>query len=87
MLITPALREAVRASDTQKWMSVGIPRDDGSLEPGLLVGSVVTVPALGAGQQYELYFLYSLEPEQRTLAFVQQVLTYAAAGLVLLIGG
>ncbi len=87
VLITPALREAVRASDTQKWMSVGIPRDDGSLEPGLLVGSVVTVPALGAGQQYELYFLYSLEPEQRTLAFVQQVLTYAAAGLVLLIGG
>ncbi|MCV2394145.1 MtrAB system histidine kinase MtrB [Actinotalea sp. M2MS4P-6] len=83
-LITPELREAVRSSEEQRWMSVAIPQEDGSVEPGLLVGSLVTVPAVGP---YELYFLYSLEPEQRTLSFVQQVLAAAAAGLVALIGG
>lgn len=83
VLITPELREAVRDSDKQRWMSVAIPQDDGSVVPGMLVGSVVNVPSAG---QYELYFLYSLEPEQRTLAFVQRVLAAAAVGLVVLIG-
>lgn len=82
VLITPELREAVRAGDAQKWMSVAVPTQSG-VEPGLLVGSVVTVPAAGG---YELYFLYDLAPEQRTLSFVQGVLGLAAAGLVLLIG-
>ncbi len=83
VLITPELREAVRASDKQRWMSVAIPQAGGSVDPGILVGSVVNVPSAG---QYELYFLYSLEAEQRTLSFVQQVLAAAAVGLVVLIG-
>ncbi|HMO10454.1 MAG TPA: two-component sensor histidine kinase, partial [Actinotalea sp.] len=78
-LITPELRAAVRSDDKQKWVSVAIPSDDGSVEPGLVVGSAVTVPVVG---QYELYFLYSLEAEQRTLSFVQRVLAFAAIGLV-----
>ena len=64
-------------------MSVAIPQDGGAVAPGILVGSVVNVPSAG---QYELYFLYSLEAEQRTLSFVQQVLAAAAVGLVVLIG-
>ena len=83
VLITPELREAVRDSDKQRWMSVAIPQDGGPVVPGILVGSVVNVPSAG---QYELYFLYSLAAEQRTLAFVQQVLAAAAVGLVVLIG-
>jgi len=83
-LITPELRQAVGESDKQRWMSVAIPQEGGSVDPGILVGSVVNVPSAG---QYELYFLYSLEAEQRTLSFVQQVLAAAAAGLVILIGG
>jgi two-component system sensor histidine kinase MtrB len=82
VLITPALREAVRAGDAQRWLSVAVPTASG-VDPGLLVGSVVTVPAAGT---YELYFLYDLAPEQRTLSFVQGILGLAAAGLVLLIG-
>ncbi len=82
-LITPELREAVRESDAQRWMSVAIPTDDGGVDPGILVGSAVTVPAAGP---YELYFLYSLAPEQRTLTFVQQVQAFAAVVLVILIG-
>lgn len=83
LLITPDLREAVRDSDKQRWMSVAIAQDDGAVVPGILVGSVVNVPSAG---QYELYFLYSLAAEQRTLSFVQQVLAAAAVGLVVLIG-
>lgn len=85
-LITPELREAVRSSQAQRWMSVAIPQDDGSIAPGVVVGSQVAVPALGADARYELYFLYSLEAEQGTLAFVQRVLAAAAALLVALIG-
>jgi two-component system sensor histidine kinase MtrB len=82
-LITPELRDAVRSDDKQRWMSVGI-REDDALVPGIIVGSSVSVPAAG---QYELYFLYSLESEQRTLAFVQRVLGAAAVVMVGLIGG
>ena len=89
--IPPALREAVRGSDVQYWVPFAIPRGDEGAEdadaqgvdPGLLVGSVVTVPNAGS---YELYFLYSLEPEQQTLSFVQRVLAIAAVALVALLG-
>ncbi len=82
-LLSPALRAAVLADDSQQWTSVAIPTDDAGVEPGVLVGSIVTVPAAG---QYELYFLYSLEPEAQTLDFVQRVLGAAALGLVVLLG-
>ncbi|NTW40773.1 MAG: HAMP domain-containing histidine kinase [Cellulomonadaceae bacterium] len=81
-LITPELRASVRSADLQRWVPVAIPTDDG-VEPGVVIGSVVTVPAAGP---YELYYLYSLQPEQSTLSFVQQVIAIAGAGLVLLLG-
>ncbi|WP_372594994.1 MtrAB system histidine kinase MtrB [Actinotalea sp.] len=82
-LLSADLRAAILADDTQHWMSVAIPVDEGEgVHPGVLVGSIVTVPAAG---QYELYFLYSLESEATTLGFVQRVLGAAAAGLVLLL--
>lgn len=82
-IIPGEFREEVRASDTQRARSVAIPREDEGVDPGVIVGSVVTVPANG---QYELYYLYDLAPEQRTLSFVQQVLGLAAVGLVALLG-
>lgn len=84
-LISPQLRDAVRGAEQQQWTSVGIPVEGSDrIEPGVLIGSVVDVPLAG---QYELYYLYSLEPEQQTLAFVQQVLGAAGLGLVVLLGG
>jgi len=84
VLLQPDLREVILSQDTQAWTSVAIPTDSGpGVEPGVLVASMVTVPAAG---QYELYFLYSLEPEAQTLAFVQRVLGAAALGLVVLLG-
>lgn len=79
------LRTAVRSSDKQYWEPFGIPRAgaEGGVDPGLFIGSTVQVPTAGT---YELYFLYSLEPEQATLSFVQRVLAIAAVGLVLILG-
>jgi len=83
VLITPELRTTVRSDDLQRWTSVGIPVLDGGVDPGVVIGSVVNVPAAG---QYELYYLYSLRPEQTTLSFVQRVLALAGVGLVVLLG-
>ena len=84
--ITPALREAVRSGDAQRWTFVGIPSEDGDdapVQPAILVGSTVDVPVVGT---YELYYLYSLEAEQETLAFIQRVLALGGLGLVALLG-
>ncbi len=83
-LVTDELRSTVQGSTEQHWVSVAIPQDDGGVVPGLVVASAVTAPAVG---QYELYFLYSLAPEQQTLALVQRVLLLGALGLLLLLGG
>jgi two-component system sensor histidine kinase MtrB len=83
-LITEELRRAVRDAQAQQWMPVAIPVDDlGDVAPGVLVGSVVEVPAAG---RYELYYLYDVSAEQQTLTFVQQVLALAGVGLVALVG-
>ena len=92
-LITPELRSAVQESDVQQWMPVAIPleddradddrADDDRVDPGVVIGSRVTLPLAG---QYELYYMYNLAYEQRTLSFVQRVLALAGAGLVILLG-
>ena len=96
-LITPELRAAVQASDVQQWMPVAIPvagreddaraddarADEGQVDPGVVIGSRVTLPLAG---QYELYYMYNLAYEQRTLSFVQRVLALAGVGLVILLG-
>ena len=82
-LITPELRAAVQESDVQQWMPVAVPVAGGKVDPGVLIGSRVTLPSAG---QYELYYLYNLAYEQRTLSFVQRVLALAGAGLVILLG-
>lgn len=77
-LIDPELSAAVAsAPDSLRLRSVEI-RRDGRSEPGLLVGTRVTVPGAGG---YDLYLLYSLQPEQDTLSFIQRVML--GGGLVL----
>ncbi len=83
----PSLQELVdadfsaavgRSPDRISYKSVAIP-GDGRDEPGLLLGTRVTVAGAGS---YDLFLLYSLEPEQETLTFIQRVI--AGGGLVLL---
>lgn len=76
-LISDDLRSATAEGDGQRWQPVAIPEGAGSV-PGVMVGSTVEVPVSGT---FELYYLYSLKPEEETLAFMQQVL--GTAGLVL----
>jgi two-component system sensor histidine kinase MtrB len=85
VLITTELREANLASeDDQVLQAVGIPsRDDGVVGPGLIVGSTVQA---SPDAKYEIYYLYSLEPEQETLSFVHRVLLAGGFGMLALLG-
>ncbi|MPV87719.1 HAMP domain-containing protein, partial [Georgenia ruanii] len=80
-LVTPALRRAVQGGGGQHWQPVGVPMADGEA-PGIVVGAPVTLPAAGA---YELYIVYTLEPEEQTIGLVIRILAVGAVGLVLLL--
>lgn len=79
-VITPDMREAVESGVPQPWQFVEMP-DTG--EPGVVVGSMITIR--GAGD-YELYFVYSLADEAATLSLIQRVLGAGAVALMLLLG-
>ena len=83
-VITPALRDAVRAgAGRQYWQSAEIAGTSVD-QPGLIVGTLATIPGVG---DYELYIGFDLSPAASTLAFIQQVLWLAGTGLLVLIGG
>jgi len=85
-IVTPQLRTATINSDRAMWQSVSIPgaySESGHDEPGVIFGAVVEVPAYGA---FGLYVLYSMQPEQESLAFVQRTLLVGAATILALVG-
>lgn len=84
-MLSDAMRRTVAesADDLAAWQSVAIPRADGRVDPGILVGSLLRLPE---GELYELYVLYNLRDVQNTLDFVQGSLALAGLALVLLIG-
>jgi two-component system sensor histidine kinase MtrB len=84
-LVSDDLRDATARDEGQRWESVAWPASasaTGQVEPAVMVGQAVTVPAAGS---YELYFLYSLQSEQERLSFLQSVLSIGAVALVLLL--
>jgi two-component system sensor histidine kinase MtrB len=86
VVISDEVRKANLASgDDQVLQAVGIPaRDaDGMARPGVIVGSTVQA---APGARYEIYYLYSLEPEQETLSFVHRVLLAGGFGMLALLG-
>lgn len=92
-LITREMRESTVATSesdsdvTQVLQSVAIPLEptnpDSPVVPGVVVGATVEVPVEGT---FELYYLYSFEPEQQTLDFMQRALFSGAVVLVVLLG-
>ena len=72
-----ALRERLATQPETAYAFTDLPVGDGR-EPGMVVGSSLTVPALG---EYQLFQLFPLTAEQDTLALVTR--TVAAAGLLL----
>ncbi|WP_382307386.1 MtrAB system histidine kinase MtrB [Herbiconiux sp. UC225_62] len=67
----------------QYWQSVPLPNTGGGTDPGIIVGSPLTIP--GAGN-FELYIGYNLAEAEQTLVFVQQTLWLGGLALVVLIG-
>lgn len=57
---------------------------DGYQVPGLAIGSMVTTPS---NQQYEIYYVFSLQQEQQTLELVTRTLLVSGVGLVALLAG
>jgi two-component system sensor histidine kinase MtrB len=85
-VITPELRDDVAAdpgSSEQYWQSVSLANDSGGSDPGIIVGSPLTIPGAGS---FELYIGYNLAEAEQTLVFVQQTLWLGGLALVLLIG-
>lgn len=78
--IPDELRTAIRERDRQAWAYSTLVYQSGVKTQGLVVGSPVSIPRIGA---YELYLLFPLDNEQRTIDLVKQgvVLT----GIILLI--
>lgn len=82
-LISPELRATVENGKGQFWQSVAVPDVDGETVPGIVVGSTVDVPVAG---QFELYYLYALDTDAETLAFIQRVLLLGGGLLLVLLG-
>jgi two-component system sensor histidine kinase MtrB len=86
VVISGELRKANLASDDdQVLQAVGIPSHDDQdmVSPGVIVGSTVQA---APDARYEIYYLYSLEPEQETLSFVHRVLLAGGFGMLALLG-
>jgi len=83
--ISDELRDDVESADERRlfWQSISLERDDGGVDPAIVVGSVLDVPTSG---QYELYLVYNLSDTQQALSFVQGTLWLGLSSLVLLIG-
>lgn len=78
--IPAELRAAVRERDRQAWAYSTLIYEGGTTAKGLVVGSPVSIPRVGA---YELYLLFPLDNEQRTIDLVKQGVS--ATGIVLLV--
>jgi two-component system sensor histidine kinase MtrB len=74
-LISEDLRAAVEPDGGQFWQFAQMP--DGG--PAAVVGAPLDI---GKAGPYELYFVYSLEPEQDTLGLILRVLAFGAGALV-----
>jgi two-component system, OmpR family, sensor histidine kinase MtrB len=86
-LISASLRKQVAASSPSTprtyWQSISIPGTDGESDPGIVIGSAVSLPNSG---QYELYLIYDLSDAQQTLASLQSTLLIGGIALIFLIG-
>ncbi|MFB2581170.1 MtrAB system histidine kinase MtrB [Herbiconiux sp. P15] len=85
-VISQELRQSV--ADTpdgaqQHWQSVPLGNEQGGSDPGIIVGSPLTIPGAGS---FELYIGYNLAEADQTLVFVQQTLWLGGLALIILIG-
>ncbi|MDQ1583474.1 MAG: two-component system, OmpR family, sensor histidine kinase MtrB [Microbacteriaceae bacterium] len=83
-VITDQLRAAVqKGGGKQFYQSVALKTASGGADPGIVVGSQLSLPTAGL---YELYIGYDLRDAETTLAFVQGTLLLSGLALIVLIG-
>ncbi len=83
-VISDQLRAKVQNGGTKQfYQSVALPAGTGSTDPGIVVGTQLTLPSYG---RYELYIGYNLRDSENTLLFVQSTLLIAGLALIVLIG-
>lgn len=86
--IPQRLRDATDRSDSVVWTFTRLRYDavrDQASVPGVAAGAKVLLPADGG--TYELYFLFPMDQEEKTLGLLRQSLLTAAGLLLLLIAG
>lgn len=66
----------------QYWKSVTVPGTDGEQVPGIIVGSRLSVPTAGG---YDLYLVYTLQPEQQLIDLTTRAIALAAIGFLLML--
>ena len=66
----------------QYWKSVSVPGTDGEQVPGIIVGSRLSVPTAGG---YDLYLVYTLQPEQQLIDLTTRAIALAAIGFLLML--
>ncbi|MCJ7827028.1 MAG: MtrAB system histidine kinase MtrB, partial [Demequinaceae bacterium] len=78
--VTTEMRWGIWQGVQQSWQHVALPATG---EPGVVVGAPLILPPVAG--DFELYFVYSLGDEQRTLAVIQRVLGLGGIALVALV--
>lgn len=81
--VSQELREQVAANPTRQQRMVGDILIDGRQVPAVFVGSSVEVP--GAGR-YDLYYIYPMTQELRTMDLISTAFTVAGLMLIVLVG-
>jgi two-component system sensor histidine kinase MtrB len=79
------LREEVAGSDELAWTYTSVEAADGEAVPAVAVGSQVRVAT--TGDTYELYYVFPMADEVRTLSLLRRGLASAAVALMVLIAG
>ncbi|MDO5721648.1 MAG: MtrAB system histidine kinase MtrB [Actinomycetaceae bacterium] len=80
-LITTQMRHKTSFGDGQYYQSVAIPVANETV-PGIIVGSLVSLPLAG---EYELYTVYSLADEQATIGMILSTLAIGSIPVVLVL--
>jgi two-component system sensor histidine kinase MtrB len=78
-VLTPQIRAAVESGVEQSYQHVYL---ESLQEPGVVVGAPLSSAVAG---KFELYFVYSLEDEQKTLTLIQRILVIGGAALIALV--
>jgi two-component system sensor histidine kinase MtrB len=78
--IPSELRLAIRERDRQAWAYSTLIYEGGATAQGLVVGAPVTIPRIGA---YELYLLFPLDKEQKSIDLVRQGVAFTGVFLLI----